>query len=77
MTNHPQKLVVGNFIILSHEQCKYRLIMQDDSNLVLYYKNRNGVERLPDGFRIKIILGGNNKERAIIMTVDVNKNPFN
>ncbi|WP_184873867.1 hypothetical protein [Chryseobacterium sp. G0240] len=51
--------------------------MQDDSNLVLYYKNRNGVERLPDGFRIKIILGGNNEERATIMTVDVNKNRFN
>ncbi|WP_106915750.1 hypothetical protein [Chryseobacterium aurantiacum] len=135
-TNHPQKLYAGGSIILSHEQREYRLIMQEDSNLVLYYKDRNGFERplwatntdrksgtphliaqgdgnlvvynngnplwssntaingtvsnphikvqlfrkrgpfIPSGFRIKVILGGNNEERALITRVDVNEDPF-
>ncbi|PTT39785.1 hypothetical protein DBR28_06795 [Chryseobacterium sp. HMWF028] len=134
-TNHPQKIYGGSSIEISHEQRKYRLIMQDDSNLVLYYKDQNGIERplwatnterqggfphliaqedgnlviynngnplwssntavsypvsnphikmqlfrkrgpfIPDGYRIKIILGGNNEERALIKSVDVNEYP--
>lgn len=133
-TNHPQILSAGSSFALSHEQREYKLIMQEDGNLVLYYRNKDGAVRplwatntniknaafphliaqndgnlviynlgnplwssnttingtvsnphikiqlfkkygpfIPYGFRIKVILGGNNEERALITSVDVNE----
>lgn len=128
-TNHPQILYAGESISLENNGSTYRLIMQHDSNLVLYrerpgslsvlwssntvrsqgapkliaqndgnlviYNNDTSIWHsnsavtgtvsnphiklqlysrggyfIPNGFRIKIILGGNNEERKEIAYKD-------
>lgn len=44
-TTHPDVLYTRNFLELTHEGRRFHLIMQADSNLVLYFTNKYGVER--------------------------------